>query len=156
MKWILLAALFPVVAESQVQRKPVIQPVLSVVYSGPSAPLYQVGGGLRYGKWSYEVRYGWDMAIGPNTGSASFYSVEVLARQHICDDVFYWMAGVIYARYLYNPPAFDRGLYFPGLSVHTWNSTSPALGLGVGYKYIFLELQAYYPGLLIGIRVGLN
>ena len=155
MKWILLVALFPVVAEGQVQRKPVIQPVVSAVFSGPNGPLYQVGGGLRYGEWSYEVRYGWETAITANRGSGTFRSVAGFARENI-SDVFYWMAGAVYANYQFNSPASDPTYRGPALTEHTWHSTSPAIGLGVGYKYIFLELQAYYPGVLIGIRVGVN
>lgn len=148
MKWILIALLVPLVAHGQVQRKPVIEPAVSAVLSGPSGPLYQVGGGLRYAGWSYEVRYGWDMAVTENTERAfGFQSLGLYARNDV-SNVFYWTLGYIHVHHWgidgMSPRSFD------------WIIDSPALGLGVGYKYIFLELQAYYPGALIGIRVGVN
>ncbi|MCL5035190.1 MAG: hypothetical protein M1395_08840 [Bacteroidetes bacterium] len=155
MKWILLVALFPVVAEGQVQRKPVIKPAMSAVISGPFAPLWQLGAGVRYGDWSYEARYGGGVPIGPNVGWATFRSFALYARSDV-SDIFYWMVGAMYASYKHTTPYLQPDFHSTILYEYTWHSITPAIGLGVGYKYIFLELQAYYPGALVGIRVGVN
>ncbi len=155
MKWILLLVFLPMLTEAQVQQKPAVEPALSVVVSGPFAPLWQLGAGLRYGDWSYEARYGWGVPTGPNVGWGAFRTVALYARRHV-SDMFYWMAGAMYASYKYTPPFSQPDFHSTILYEYTWHSVTPALGLGVGYKFIFLELQAYYPGVLLGIRVGVN
>lgn len=150
-RWVLLFAFIPVFAQAQPRRAAKIEPVISAVLSGPNGPLFQVGGGLK----SYEIRYGWNMALTPNRGSGTFRSVAAFARQNV-SDIFCWMAGAAYADYQFHPPVSDPTYAGPAFTEHTWHSLTPAVGLGVGYKFIFLELQAYYPGLLAGIRVGVN
>ncbi len=149
--WILYFTFVPMIAEARVQRKPVIEPAASAVVSGPFGPLWQLGAGVRYGNWSCEARYGWGVPTAPNEGSGNLRTVALYARRHV-SDTFYWMAGAMYSNYKYWPPNLQSSLLYE----HTWHSISPAAGLGVGYKYIFLEVQGYYPGVLLGIRVGVN
>ena len=154
--WILYFTFVPMIAEARVQRKPVIEPAVSAVISGPFAPLWQLGAGVRYGKWSCEARYGFGLPIGPDVGNGgTFRNVALFARRDV-SDVFYWMAGAMYASYKYTTPASRPDFRSSSVYEHTWHSISPAAGLGVGYKYIFLEVQGYYPGVLLGIRVGVN
>ncbi|MCL4519619.1 MAG: hypothetical protein M1587_10525 [Thaumarchaeota archaeon] len=155
MRWILLVVLLPMAAKAQGNREPVVEPAGSIVVSIPFAPMWQLGAGVKYGNWSYEGRYGWAELIGPNVGWGTFRSFAIYARSDV-SDVFYWMVGPMYVSYEYTPPYSQPDFHSTILYEHTWHSITPAVGLGVGYKYIFLELQAYYPGLLLGIRVGVN
>ena len=149
MKSLMLLLIFPLVAEAQ------MEPAASVVVSGPSGPLWQFGAGIRNNSWSYEARYGVGVAVGPNDGVAHLQSVAIYASEDV-SNVFYWMVGFIHAHtwgtdgYYWGSDAYVHPRPFD----RTYDS--PAIGLGVGYKYAYVELQGYYPGVLLGIRVGIN
>ncbi len=155
MRWMILVALLPIATKAQVNKDPIVEPTASIVVSVPFAPMWQLGAGVKYGDWSYEGRYGLAEVIGPNVGWGTFRSFALYARSD-ASNVFYWMAGAMYVSYRYTPPYSQPNFHSGNLYEHTWHSITPAVGLGVGYKYIFLELQAYYPGVLVGIRVGVN